>query len=82
MADLCLDWYGEYTGDMESVQEDPKGLPKAVSSECTLRGGFWGFRSGSSAAECRLACRHGTVFDTNKAITFRIVGYRLCLEIQ
>ncbi|MBQ3096584.1 MAG: formylglycine-generating enzyme family protein [Kiritimatiellae bacterium] len=82
VADLCLDWYGEYTGDMESVQEDPKGLPKAVSSECTLRGGFWGFRSGSSAAECRLACRHGTVFDTNKAITFRIVGYRLCLEIQ
>ena len=82
VADICLDWYGEYEGDMETVRENPKGPQKTDSSECVVRGGFWGYISGSSAAECRLASRRKAPFDTNKVIGFRHMGYRLCLEIE
>jgi formylglycine-generating enzyme required for sulfatase activity len=82
VADLCLDWYGEYQGDMESVQENPKGPFKTESSECTLRGGFWGWVNVNSAAKCRLASRRHVPFEVNKVSMFRHVGYRLSLEIQ
>ena len=82
VSDLCLDWYAPYVGDMESVQTNPEGGAKTDSSQCVVRGGCWGYYNSSSAAKCRLACRRAMPFDTNKVVSFRHIGYRLCLEIE
>ena len=82
VADLCLDWYGAYSGDMESVQENPTGPAKASDSQCTARGGFWGYIHNNSASKCRLASRRAVAYDTNKVVSFRHIGCRFCLEIQ
>ena len=82
VADLCLDWYGAYVGDMESVQENPHGLSYATGLQCTVRGGFWGYIHSNSASKCRLASRRAMSYDTNKVSSFRHIGCRFCLERQ
>lgn len=81
VADLCLDWYAEYTGDMESVQTDPVGGEKTSSSTCVARGGYWGYVNNNGAAHCRLASRRSVSFSSSAISSLRHIGYRLCLEI-
>ena len=82
VADLCLDWYDAYTGDMESVQTNPEGGAKTASPQCIARGGFWGYIHNDSASKCRLASRRIVPCDYSKVVSFRHIGYRLCLEIE
>jgi formylglycine-generating enzyme required for sulfatase activity len=83
---LCLDRYAEiYAGDMESVQTDPIGAASSSTTYFVARGGCWGYydshRIAGNAAKCRLATRRPVLDDTDKAVSYRHFGYRLCLEI-
>ena len=80
VADLCLDRYADYTGDMSTVQTDPQG--DSSSTRYVARGGYWGYTENNMAACCRLASRNSVADGTDLAVTFRHIGYRLCLEIQ
>ena len=80
VADLCLDRYAEYTGDMSTVQTDPVG--DASGTTYVARGGYWGYTENNMAACCRIAHRRSVANNNDKVITFRHIGYRLCLEIQ
>ena len=81
VSDLCLDRYTAYVGDMESVQTNPRG-GNSSCTECVARGGGWGYVDNNGAAHCRLAARRRVLNSSSLVISFRHIGYRLCLEIE
>jgi formylglycine-generating enzyme required for sulfatase activity len=83
VAEYCLDEYGEYEGDMETVQTNPCG-PKAGTGtgNMVLRGGNWVWKTNvREAACCRSAERRSVGFRWNTS-EFRGNGLRLCLGIE
>lgn len=81
VAELCLDWYAAYSGDLNTVQTNPKGAEKTSGGKYVARGGFWGYTVNNGAACCRLASRRQAENESDAVVSFRHFGYRLCLEI-
>ena len=83
VAEYCLDEYGEYDGDMDSVQTNPTAPKTGTGTgKMVVRGGSWAWKKTSmESAYCRSAQRHSAEFTWNK-VQFRMNGLRLCLAIK
>lgn len=70
VAEACLDWYEEYSGEHQIDPTGPESLPEGVALKKICRGGGWD----APVNACRVSARSAFPIDKrNKLIGFRLV---------
>ena len=74
VAEVCLDWYDEYSGEDQVDPVGPDALPSDVPQKRICRGGGWN----TNTSACRVSARAAFPVDKrNKLIGFRLVHPKL-----
>ena len=74
VAEVCLDWYDEYSGEDQVDPVGPNALPSDVPQKRICRGGGWN----TNTSACRVSARAAFPVDKrNKLIGFRLVHPKL-----